>query len=305
MSKVKISPFRVTAQTARSDYGITRSPVRCFSGDRQLQLTETEPIIAKEFNPDDDPLRIELKISIRDVVSLYHPFPTAVASEGSVLGVALFWESRESGRRGIGTHHLFSQHDNVSDVLLSLDFKIGELRQELIFTPKLFLHSVESIQPSYCSIQGAVLGSLDEKQIVVIDGNGSRYPIYEAAEGLEAPLWRLIMDWNDPLEDHFSNHFKIILNNDHSDYPMVKRIEDPLPGQDIVPVALKEILTSTLFGMMMKLRDNVEDWNSIIEGRSAPRSVGHLAWIYINHMNWNLVSPAELLQDIRKTVQAY
>ena len=113
------------------------------------------------------------------------------------------------------------------------------------------------------------------------------------------------MDWNDPLEDHFSNHFKIILNNDHPDYPMVKQIENPLPGQDIVPVALKEILTSTLFGMMMKLRDNVEDWNSIIEGRSAPRSVGHLAWIYINHMNWNLVSPAELLQDIRKTVQAY
>ena len=76
------------------------------------------------------------------------------------------------------------------------------------------------------------------------------------------------MDWNDPLEDTFFDHFRIIINKDHADYPMVRRIDDPAPGQDVVQVALKEILASTLFGMMMKLKESTDDWISINENKS-------------------------------------
>lgn len=295
----------MTSQTPGSDYGVTVTAARCYSGLRQLQCKKNDPIIPKDLNPALEPLRIEMTITIRNLAGLFHPEPTAVTTNGAVLGIALFWESRESGRRGVGNCHYFSENDQVADIPLHIDFVQGEMREEIVFTPKVFLHTAGGVLPGYCSVQGGVLGNLDKKQTLIIDGNGSRYPIYEAAEGPNAPLWRVQMDWNDPLEDAFVGHFRIIINTDHSDYPMVQKLENPEPGRDVVPVALKEILTSTLFGMMMKLKDGADDWNSIMEKKSQPKSIGELAWAYIQHQGWNMVSPSDLLQDIRKTVEGH
>jgi len=234
---------------------------------------------------------------------MFYPEPTAVATNEAVLGIALFWESRQSGRRGVGNYHYFSENDQVTDIPLHVDFSPGELRDEISFIPKVFLHVAGGVLPGYCSIQGGLLGNLDKKQTVIIDGDGSKFPIYEASEGPKAPLWSVRMDWDDPLEDAFFDHFKIIINTDHSDYPMVRRIDNPAPGQDLVPVTLKEILASTLFGMMMKLKADTDDWNSINENKSQPKSIGQLAWTYIHQQDWNTVSPSDLLQDIRRTVE--
>lgn len=304
MSKIKIAPYRVTSQIPDSDYGVTVAQVRCYSRGRQLLINELNPITISDFDQENDPLRIEMKISINMVENLFDPSPEAVTTKGSRLGVALFWESRESGQRGVGSCHYLDESSQFRDVILSLDFNSGDLREEMDFTPKVFLDSVGKILPGYSSIKGALLGNLDKKQTIILSGNGSKFPLYEASEGRNAPLWRVQMDWNDPLEDSFVNHFKIIINIDHSDYHVVRRIENPCEGQDVVPVALKEIVTSSLFGMMVKLKDGVDDWHAIMDGKSEPKSVGELAWAYKEHESWNLVSPADLLQDIRKTVES-
>lgn len=305
MSKLRIAPYRVISNTPDSDYGVTITAARCYSGGRLLQLKNTDPIIPKEFNSSIDSLRIEMTLTIRNLAGMFHPEETAVATNEAVLGIALFWESRPSGRRGVGNCHYFSEYDQVADIPLHIDFLPGELRDEIVFIPKVFLHDAGGVIPGYCSVQGGLLGNLNKKQTVIIDGDGSKFPIYEASEGSKAPLWRVQMDWNDPLEDAFFDHFKIIINTDHSDYPMVRRIDNPAPGHDVVPVALKEILASTLFGMMMKLKDGTDDWNAINENKSQPKSVGQLAWTYMHQQEWNMVSPSDLLQDIRKTVEGY
>jgi len=304
MSKVKVAPYRVTSQTPNSDYGVTVSQVRCSSMGRPLELKQHDPIIPRDFNPENDPLRIEMDISINEPSNLYYPSEDAVATKGSRLGIALFWESRDSGRRGIGPCHYFDDGDQVRNVSLGIDFGVGELREEFDFAPKLFLESPGVIESGFTNIKGAILGNIDKKQSVVLDGNGSKYPIHEASEGPDAPLWRVQMDWDDPLADSFFRHFKIILNTDHHDYNSLKRIENPQQGEGVVPVALKEILASTLFGMMVKLKDSTDDWSAIMEGKSEPKSVGQLAWVYKEHESWNLASPSELLQDIRKTVES-
>ena len=303
MSKLKIAPYRIISSTPDSDYGVTITAARCYSGARQLQLKKTDPIIPKEFNSSIDPLRIEMTLTIRNPAGMFYPEPTAVATNGAVLGIALFWESRQSGRRGVGNLHYFSENDQVNDIALHLDFSPGELRDEIFFIPKIFLHDAGEVLPGYCSVQGGLLGNLVKKQTVIIDGDGSKFPLYESSEGPNAPLWRVQMDWNDPLEDTFFDHFRIIINKDHADYPMVRRIDDPAPGQDVMQVALKEILASTLFGMMMKLKESTDDWISINENKSHPKSIGQLAWIYMHQQDWNTVSPSDLLQDIRKTVE--
>jgi hypothetical protein len=303
VSKLKIAPYRVISNTPDSDYGVTITAVQCFSRAMKLQLKKTDPIIPMAFNSSQDPLRIQMTLTIRNIAGLFHPEPTAVATSGAKLGIALFWESRQSGRRGMGKSHCFSENDTVTDIPLFLEFSPGELRGEIVFTPKVFLNDVGGILPGYCSVKGGLLGCLNRKQTVIIDGEGSKFPIYESSEGPQAPLWRVQMDWDNPLEDTFFDHFRIIINQDHADYPMVRRIDNPAPGQDVVQVALKEIITSTLFGMMMKLKEVHDDWASINENKSQPKSIGQLAWTYMYQQDWNTVSPAALLQDIRKTVE--
>ncbi len=303
MSKLKIAPYRVISDTPDSDYGVTITAAQCYSRAIQLQLKKTDPIIPIAFNSSQDPLKIQMTLTIRNIAGLFHPEPNSVATKGAKLGIALFWESRQSGRRGVGKYHCFSDTDTVIDIPLSLEFSRGELRGEIFFTPKVFLHDAGEILPGYCSFKGGILGNLDRKQTAIIDGDGSKFPIYEASEGPQAPLWRVQMDWDNPLEDTFFDHFRIIINQDHADYPMVRRIDNPAPGQDVVQVALKEIITSTLFGMMMKLKDATDDWTSINENKSQPKSIGQLAWTYMYQQDWNTVSPADLLQDIRKTVE--
>jgi hypothetical protein len=111
------------------------------------------------------------------------------------------------------------------------------------------------------------------------------------------------MNWSDPLQDSFFDNFKVTINKDHDDYESVKRIEKTGAAQDVMPIALKEILTSTLFAMLVKLKEDQTAWQDILADKSSPQSVGKLAWCYVHHLSWSMASYPELLQDIRNQIQ--
>jgi hypothetical protein len=310
MNKVKIAPYLFLSndlQEVISEYCISTSQVRIYSNNIEITFKqEGNNLIPSGYLANQDNLAVEISISINHLQSLFAADSSSgVVPEDAKLGVALFWESKESGQRGVGNRIEFGSSDVIQNVPLRLEFPKGEFRSEVSITPRLFLAkpSQKQLNAKYCSTKGSILGDLSESQTIMLDGEGSVYPLIEQSNGKNEPLWRVYMNWSDPLQDSFFDNFKVTINKDHDDYESVKRIEKTGAAQDVMPIALKEILTSTLFAMLVKLKEDQTAWQDILADKSSPQSVGKLAWCYVHHLSWSMASYPELLQDIRNQIQ--
>lgn len=282
--------------------GITVSEPRFKIAGKIASSKNLNSFMIEQFNPEHDSLQIELDLSLNTIANLFYPHPRAVATPNSTLGIGLFWESRNSSHRGVGSINSITASKSKTHINLTIQFASGSLRGEIFFGPKLFLMRKGGELPGFCSIEGGILGEIGDQMRLIVDGNGSKFPIHETNEGSKAPLWRVQMDWFDALQDSFNEHFKIFINADHPDFQEINLRGFVQSKSNRIPLALKEILTSTLFGMMLKLKSNQSDWDAILEGRAAQASVGDLAWCYVQHMRWNVSSPEILLHDIRKSL---
>jgi hypothetical protein len=310
MNKVNISPYLLLysdIEYVNSEYCVSTGQVKIYSNNNEVTFKEDgNYIIPSGYLADQDDLTVELSISINNAQGLFADESSdGVVPEDAKLGLALFWESKESGQRGVGSRIEFGSSDTIQNISLTLDFPKKEFRSEVSITPRLFLAepSQKILNAKYCSTRGSILGDLSESRTIILDGDGSTYPLYEVSNGLNEPLWRVYMNWSDPLHDSFFHHFKVTINRDHPDYESVKRIDNPIRGQDTLPIALKEIITSTLFAMLVKLKEDQTVWQDILENKSSPQSVGKLAWCFVHHLNWSMASYPELLQDIRNQIQ--
>jgi len=302
MGFVHISPFRVAGDHADADFGFTVSSLTFYASAREVKGTLQNGFYRLDnFNASADSLEVELTFSLRRASEIFSG-DRSVCGPSAIVGVALFWESRSSGQRGVGSPVVFTRESDLNGRRIAVQFEKSSLLGEVRISPRLFLHKPCQLEePGFTRIPGSILGSFGDDILLSVDYASSSFPILEFRdESPGAPLWMLHLDWADPLVDPFSNeHFEVRLNSAHKNYDSVSVFSSGC-GNAQIPVTLREILSTSVFALFTKLKSSPDSWGRILNGESLPGTVGDLAWNYLTEGQWNSSSIPSLLADIRR-----
>ncbi|MCW2293237.1 hypothetical protein M2262_003287 [Pseudomonas sp. BIGb0408] len=147
-----------------------------------------------------------------------------VASPDAEVLLALEWVSADSCWRTLGHVHVLRGKDEDGTVVLSIELEPGTVRGSGFLCIQAFLGqcSVEFV-PGFAHQSGARLGSLAQPIEVVIDGDGSLFPVLEEPLGAKGPLWELKACWSDPQGEPFSSDYvALVLNNAHPHFEQLR-----------------------------------------------------------------------------------
>ena len=143
------------------------------------------------------------------------------------------------------------------------------------------------------------MGILDETR-VIIDGNGSLFPIHEISSPNE-PLWWVRCEWEDPLEDSFTDdNFCIYLNTAHKDFATLN-VNEGLKNSAL----LMEIICGALQTLIMKVLNDDTARDATIRGAGIQQGSISSMVNYILHtfqINYDQNNPENLAIDVRKAM---
>ena len=142
---------------------------------------------------------------------------------------------------------------------------------------------------------GCILGELDSKFVIRLDGVGSVFPVYEIHEPGQ-PLWYVKCDWDDPTYDLFSDCVAININTAHKNYKYLDKTKRTFDEQ-----LLKEIMASALGVIITKLKEQENYWDVTTIGEDLQSgSVSEAINYFINTLEWDVSGPESLSLSIRK-----
>lgn len=226
MSRTVLSPYR-TLSTSLHD--MPRPGMRLVFGSEgpnpgALDLGGGEYSLGSDsdWNPDLHSLTVGCVLA---KVAELHPLfgPGGVAATNAVLLLALEWSSADSGWRGLGrplrlTRDQLSGPDELP--ALQLVLPAGTIRGTGLLGVQVFLcepGTADSADAGLARQKGARLGMLSDPVRVVIDSDGSLFPVLEESLGRDEALWEMRTCWNDPREEPFSSEYvALVLNRDHA-----------------------------------------------------------------------------------------
>lgn len=225
--------------------------------------------------------------------------PKGIAPRNATLGLAIKWISSTSKQRGtikIGT--FASSYGDKLQFEASGGFKPMQLRGRVELTTVLYIaepaKNVSKEESHLANAPGTVLGEL-EKVCIVLDGEGSMFPIVEVSEPVQ-PLWYVHCDWNNPLEDSFAENVRLSLNRAHKSYA---HLDQNSPQYD--DRLMREIMASALTIIITKLKQDGAYWNDIENGQNLEHgSVGEAVYYFVNTLGWQTATPEALSVSIRK-----
>ncbi|MCW8275514.1 hypothetical protein IMF27_07210 [Pseudomonas sp. PCH199] len=142
------------------------------------------------------------------------------ASDGELL-LALEWTSADSCWRTLSQPFLLTKQNFLSGedtAELILHLPASSIRGNGLVTVQLLLGHPGSndILVGLANQRGCRLGPLTLPIEIVIDGDGSLFPVQEEALGAEGALWEMRATWSDPRDEPFSSGYvALILNRDH------------------------------------------------------------------------------------------
>lgn len=225
MSRTVLSPYRTLATSL---HDIPRPRMRLvFRSDGPdpgaLDLGSGEYSLGSDsdWNPDLHNLTIGCVLTnVEDLRPLFGP--SGVAATDAVLLLALEWSSADSGWRGLGAPLRLTreQLSGVNEMpSLQLVLPAGSMRGTGALSVQVYLGEPGTAGCADAGVarqKSARLGSLLDPVRVVIDSDGSLFPVLEESLGREEALWEMRTCWNDPREEPFSSEYvALVLNRDH------------------------------------------------------------------------------------------
>lgn len=176
-----------------------------------------------DWNPAEHPLKVQCLIERALLLEVI--FGSAgVASTGTEVMLALEWTSADSCWRTLGLVHALRYEEQGGPVTLAIELEPGTVRGSGFLSIQAFLgrYSGEFV-PGFAHQVGARLGSLAKPIEIVIDGDGSLFPVLEESLGAEGPLWELKACWSDPQDEPFSSDYvALVLNNAHPHFEQLR-----------------------------------------------------------------------------------
>ncbi len=270
------------------------------SNSRSAVLQMEDP--AGKWHPEEYGLSVRCRSIINTPSFLFGPNGLA-AYDGSEIGLAVMWMAPDSSIRGIETIGVIRSEDIYPCIVeKEFGFRPKLLRGDLIMQTILYLKkkgNQSEKEKHLAQITGTILGVLDETK-VIIDGNGSMFPIRTMQNPTE-PLWWVYCGWEDPTQDKFSDdNFCIYLNSAHKDYGALNANE----GIKNSPL-LMEILCSAVQILIMKvLNDTAYSYDTIHGHNLKEGSVSSVVNYFYHAYKWSYDKddPEKLASSIRKTL---
>lgn len=247
------------------------------------------------WSPDVYNLRIRREYTLKTFKCLFGA--EGIACRNAEIGIAVIWTSTTSKLRGVIKGGSVS-NDDSDEVNLAIDetFEVAGLRGNIELTTVFYLKSSgnpNSNEEHLANTEGYILGELD-KVVVMLDGKGSVFPIYEVSEPNQA-LWNVKCDWTDPTYDLFSECVSININTSHPSYKFLDKTKKSYNEQ-----LLKEIIASALVIIITKLKES-EYWVETINRENLEiGSVSEAVSYFITTLGWETSSLEALSISIRK-----
>lgn len=249
------------------------------------------------WTPDDYNIGIRRTFECASCINLFGP--NGIACRSAIIGVALMWSSYESRQRGtIAFGEIHNEH-KIQQFDLDYTFNVAQLRGKVEFKIVLYIKEPgipENDEKFLANQRGYLLGAIDDELMLILDGSGSLFPIYEENK-IGGPLWRVTCDWEDPLYDLFGESVKIYLNKKHPSFKYI----DNKNKQKFNMQLFQEIIASAMTVIVMKLKSEEETWAIIEQGSNIQR--GSLAEVITYNretLGWKTDKPESLSLSIRE-----
>lgn len=237
-------------------YSYTDKGVECLLESENTDSANSKMTIVKltdpvsKWHPEINNLKVNISGSISAPMHLFGSNGIA-ASDGGILGIAVLWTSKDSSIRGIENIFSFNSKDSIFSFSGDVIFPAHSLRGTLVLQTVIYLKDVgnqASNERHLVSVTGTILGVLEETRII-IDGNGSVFPVVEKADKA-MPLWWVNCNWEDPTEDLLvDDNFCLYLNTAHVFYPELNLnngIQKSPLFQEIIASTISILITAVL-----------------------------------------------------------
>jgi hypothetical protein len=272
MSTAVLSSWRVLPANLPEDFRLKMRPgfgsAGLDPGARHLGGGEYSLGTDSDWNPDLHNLTVTCSL---DNVSGLGPLfgPGGVAAADAVLLMALEWTSADSGWRRFGPPLRLTQAGLPAadeEVRLSLELPPGSVRGTGMLAVQLFLGgpgSVEAGDAGTARQKGVRLGALSGRLCVVIDGDGSLFPVQEEELGRDGALWEMRTAWNDSREEPFASEYvALVLNRDHE---LFDQLRDRRSGQNRQTPLMRHVLSSWIALLVHEVREQLgDDFDGIV-----------------------------------------
>lgn len=195
-----------------------------------------------------------------------------VAAADAVLLIALEWTSQDSGARRLGPAVPLKRSglpDTRKPVRLTLELPAGSVRGTGMITVQMFLGDPGSQTGSDAGLarhKGVRLGALSGRVCVVVDSDGSLFPVQEEELGRDGALWEMRTAWSDPLEEPFASEYvALVLNRDHE---LFDQLRDRQSGKGRQTPLMRHVLASWIALLVHEVRTELGmDFDNIVSGQ--------------------------------------
>lgn len=192
-----------------------------------------------------------------------------IASTDATLLLALEWTSADSGWRSLGQPLPLTVEDlqeGERSPTLRLVLPEGSIRGTGILSVQVFLGNPGDAtdgDAGKARRKGARFGTLAGPVRVVVDGDGSLFPVLEEPLGPDEALWQMRVAWNDPREEPFTSEYvALVLNRDHELFDQLRERRD---GQVRQSALMQHVLGSWIALLVDAVgRDLESDFDELV-----------------------------------------
>lgn len=176
-----------------------------------------------DWSPAEHPLVVQCLIERAPILQAIFGNGGVVSADAEVL-LALEWASADSCWRTLGAVRGLRREAVSDDVILEVELSAGTVRGSGFLSVQAFLgNCAAEVIPGFAHQPGSRLGPLAQPIEIVIDGDGSLFPILEESLGSTGPLWQLKACWGDPQYEPFtSDYVALVLNNAHPHFEQLR-----------------------------------------------------------------------------------
>ena len=292
LSKIRFQPSPYELYYVRDDQEYILRTEEIEGSATAHKIVDDEGI----WSPDDYNLCIRRRYSIRTYQCLFGQ--DGIACSNAKLGIALMWMSSDSKQRGVIPIGNIEKSSKDLELILNYEFEKAQLRGAVEFLTIIYLKEAGTPlwgEEHLANQYGCILGELENKFIIMLDGVGSVFPIYETAEPAQ-PLWYVKCDWDEPTYDLFSDSVSININTAHKNYKYLDKTKRTFDEQ-----LLKEIMASAIGTIITKLKEQENYWDVTTTGVGLQSgSVSEAIYYFISTLEWDVSSPETMSLSIRK-----
>lgn len=254
------------------------------------------------WHPNDNNLDVQVSINIGNTGALFGT--NGIANSNSTLGLAVLWKDKESCIQDTQIISSFTKNNKSVGTTTTISLPAGILRGVLVI--EFIIYLVDAGTPIvsegyFATEQGTILGDIAE-HMLIIEGNGSVFPISETEGPIEDPLWWVEYNSEDPTIDSFTtDNFCIYINKSNPAYVCLKTHEDDYNHDMFI-----EILASAFQILISNFNKWVQENDySAGEDNYADGSIGRQIVYFksIFDLHYDVSSPQIMAKDIRKALQ--